>query len=182
MSKSGASDLEAQLREAAEAGDIEKVTKILAQGKVDINAKIEDLENYGRTALHLAVENGHLEVVKKLLEHGANFDQKDGKFYTAKILAFDLRDKPNAAVDKNTRHDIYQAIYEKELKNHQQGSASKKDEHKKEELPTKSSKDDRGKPFNFFFKNPTQVVKAGQEKLRKNTETPDKSKKKGFFK
>jgi ankyrin repeat protein len=45
----------------------------------DVNAQGE---KYGRTALHLAAMNGHLEIVKLLLEHGADVNAKtEGGFY-----------------------------------------------------------------------------------------------------
>ncbi|RAL59452.1 hypothetical protein DID88_006825 [Monilinia fructigena] len=50
--------------------------------------KYIDLKNlFGRTALLLAVEKGHLDVVTKLLNHGASPDAKDLDGHTALMLA-----------------------------------------------------------------------------------------------
>jgi ankyrin repeat protein len=42
---------------------------------------------YGRTALHIAAENGSLEFVKILLKFGANIDSQDGYGRTALHIA-----------------------------------------------------------------------------------------------
>lgn len=59
--------------DGAAKGNKEKMIKILATGKVDINQS--DYDN--RTALHLAAAEGHLDIVKYLVENGAEIDVKD---------------------------------------------------------------------------------------------------------
>jgi glutaminase len=61
------------LIDGAAKGNKEKIIKILATGKVDINHS--DYDN--RTALHLATAEGHLEIVKYLVENGAEIYVKD---------------------------------------------------------------------------------------------------------
>lgn len=53
-----------QFVQAARDGDLELVKNLLQKG-VDVNSKIE-----GNTALHLASQNGHKEVVQILLNAG----------------------------------------------------------------------------------------------------------------
>lgn len=50
---------------------------------IDANSAAED----GQTALHVAVCNGHLEMVRILLERGANVNKKDARGWTPKALA-----------------------------------------------------------------------------------------------
>lgn len=74
----------AELIEAAENGDVKKLTVLLAAGAAP-NVKDED----GFTALELAAEHGHSECVRLLIEAGAdvNAAQIDGR--TALIAAMD---------------------------------------------------------------------------------------------
>jgi Ankyrin repeats (3 copies) len=71
-----------ELRRAASAGDAAKVRQLLAAG-ADVNAA----NAYGGTALAFACDKGHTEVVKVLLEHGANLEIQD-RFYKSKPLAW----------------------------------------------------------------------------------------------
>ena len=64
------------LRDAAERGDAEEVNRLLAAG-VPIDAATET----GVTALHNAACEGHVAVVKVLLDKGANVDPKSTKNY-----------------------------------------------------------------------------------------------------
>ena len=64
--------LDTQLLEAAGGGDIAAVTALLAKG-ASISA-----ENWrGATALCSAAEHGHVDVVKVLIEWGADLDARD---------------------------------------------------------------------------------------------------------
>ncbi|KAL2820287.1 ankyrin repeat-containing domain protein [Aspergillus granulosus] len=50
-----------------------KAIKILLQAGVDVNEPL----SYGRTALHIAVELGHLNAASFLIEHGADVNARD---------------------------------------------------------------------------------------------------------
>lgn len=65
-----------RLLEAARKGDIETVSKLLERG-VDVDAKDVD----GVTALHEATENEHADVVKVLLQAGADANIRDRNWY-----------------------------------------------------------------------------------------------------
>lgn len=56
-------------RDACEAGDKDKVQTLIKQ--VDVN----ETDEYGYTGLHMAAENGHLEVVNILLAGGAGINK-----------------------------------------------------------------------------------------------------------
>jgi SepF-like predicted cell division protein (DUF552 family) len=68
-------DLNEKLLDAVEEGDIAKVKELLKKGS-DPNARDhgprERVWRYGKTPLCLAVEHGHTEIVKLLIEHGAD--------------------------------------------------------------------------------------------------------------
>merc|ERR1719275_560642 len=55
-------------RDACEAGDLDKAKGLIKS--VDIN----ETDEYGFTALHMASENGHLKIVEELLAAGAKLD------------------------------------------------------------------------------------------------------------
>jgi len=57
------------LRDACEAGDLDKA-KTLIKGGLDVN----ETDEYGFTALHLASDHGHIKVVEELLAAGAKLD------------------------------------------------------------------------------------------------------------
>jgi ankyrin repeat protein/beta-lactamase regulating signal transducer with metallopeptidase domain len=76
------------LHEAAAAGDLEQVNKLLAQG-ADIHAKDED----GRTPLHSAAWYGQKDVVAVLLAQGANVNEADGSGKTPLHLAANFGQK-----------------------------------------------------------------------------------------
>jgi outer membrane protein assembly factor BamB len=67
---------EEALRTAASEGAVATVRQLLAKG-VDVNAA----NPYGATALSFAADKGHLEVVKLLVEHGAEVNVND-TFYS----------------------------------------------------------------------------------------------------
>lgn len=71
-----------QLHEAAEEGDVEQVSQLIAQG-ADVNAKSDD----GWTPLSLASRNGHIEIVRKLLSSRADVKAKNTNMATPLMFA-----------------------------------------------------------------------------------------------
>jgi hypothetical protein len=72
-----------QLQEAARKGDAATVRKLIDEG-VDVNTKYR----YNATALFYACDHGHVEVVKALLEKGADLTAKDSFYgFTPLMLA-----------------------------------------------------------------------------------------------
>jgi hypothetical protein len=71
-----------ELRRAAGAGDVAKVKELLDKG-TDVNAA----NSYGGTALAFACDRGHLEVIKLLLDRGANPNTED-TFYKSKPVVW----------------------------------------------------------------------------------------------
>ena len=72
-----------QLQEAARKGDAAAVERLLDEG-VDVNTKFR----YGATALFYACDHGHIEVVKVLLDKGADLTIKDTFYgFTPLMLA-----------------------------------------------------------------------------------------------
>src|SRR5688500_12809613 len=64
------------LLKAASAGDVGKVTRLLDRG-VDVNYHSKDKQATGRTALIEAAIEGHLDVVRLLVERGALLNWQD---------------------------------------------------------------------------------------------------------
>jgi len=75
-------DLGEDLLAAVRKGDAERVKAVLAQG-VDVNAK----SPYGATGLFFAADRGNIEIIRILLDHGANVNVKD-TFYGATALTW----------------------------------------------------------------------------------------------
>ncbi len=73
--------IEERFLKASESGDYNSVTNLI--GKVDINIATED----GVTALMLASHNGHLSVVRALLQNNANINLADEVGYTPLLFA-----------------------------------------------------------------------------------------------
>lgn len=72
-----------QLQDAARKGDAAAVEKLLDEG-VDVNTKFR----YGATALFYACDHGHVDVVKVLLDKGADLTIKDTFYgFTPLMLA-----------------------------------------------------------------------------------------------
>ena len=56
------------LHDAAKRGDINTLTQLLNSGKYDVNAK--ETARYSETPLHFAIQNGHIDIVKLLIDRG----------------------------------------------------------------------------------------------------------------
>ena len=80
-----AQDLNEDFLAAARKGDVAKLKELLDKG-VDVNTKTQ----YGATALAYACDKGHVEVVKLLLERGANANVRD-TFYGEMPLGWALQ-------------------------------------------------------------------------------------------
>lgn len=70
-----------RLIHAAADGNEKEVKELLLEGKIDINLKDDVFEN---TALHFAYQNGHSEVIKLLIEAGADTEIVNDKGLTPK--------------------------------------------------------------------------------------------------
>jgi len=92
------------LHQAAAAGDVEEVKRLIAQG-ADVNAKGEK----GQTVLHYAVENGHREVAELLIAQGADVNAGgygDGTPLLTAIFGDDV-DLVRLLVDKGADCNVY---------------------------------------------------------------------------
>ena len=70
-----AGDAKETLWNAARSGDLETIKKLVTAG-VDVNAKTK----YNATALAYSCDKGHVDIVRYLLEHGAEVNTTDN-FY-----------------------------------------------------------------------------------------------------
>src|SRR5262245_33926039 len=88
-------DAAEELSAAARAGIAAEVKRMLDAG-VDVNTEFR----YNRTALSFAADRGHVEVVKLLIERGADLNVKD-TFYNATALTWAI----NPAQGRTPKHD-----------------------------------------------------------------------------
>ena len=72
-------DYEPNIFQAASNGNLTSVQWHIEREHTNINAK----DNDGRTALHYASSNSHLNIVSYLVEHNADINAKNNKGYTA---------------------------------------------------------------------------------------------------
>ena len=82
------------LHDAAKRGDINTLTQLLNSGKYDVNAK--ETARYSETPLHFAIQNGHIDIVKLLIDRGADVNAVTGYGATPLWLAA-VRGKPDIA-------------------------------------------------------------------------------------
>ena len=80
----GALDQGEALRDAARAGDVAGVRALL-----DLGVSLEAEARHGQTALYFAADKGHLEVVRLLVERGANVNVRD-RFFKGSALGLAL--------------------------------------------------------------------------------------------
>lgn len=71
-----------QLLEAASRGDIVEVNRCLDAG---INVNVQNLA--GRTALHNAAEDDHVDCLRYLIEKGADIEMEDRNIHTALLVS-----------------------------------------------------------------------------------------------
>eukprot|EP00240_Pyramimonas_obovata_P012863 CAMPEP_0118939506 /NCGR_PEP_ID=MMETSP1169-20130426/29109_1 /TAXON_ID=36882 /ORGANISM="Pyramimonas obovata, Strain CCMP722" /LENGTH=252 /DNA_ID=CAMNT_0006883797 /DNA_START=735 /DNA_END=1490 /DNA_ORIENTATION=- len=97
-----------ELRVAAAAGNIDEVRELLAQ-KVDVNGA--DPNANGCTALHSAIFGHHVEIVKLLLEHGADVHAETITGQTTLAVALIKRESKgsSASLDSVEGHEEAQA-------------------------------------------------------------------------
>ena len=69
------SGIASEIHEACEAGDIDQVKKLLSNNKELLNTP----DDRGSMPLHIAVINGHDELVKLLIEQGADLNAVNGR-------------------------------------------------------------------------------------------------------
>lgn len=74
----GSVDVECQLLEAAKAGDLEAVQRLLTNCPQTVNCR--DLDGRHSTPLHFAAGYNRVSVVEFLLDHGADVHAKDKGF------------------------------------------------------------------------------------------------------
>jgi len=79
--RAAATELNEGLRDAAMKGDAAGVAGLLAKG-ADVDAATE----FGATPLIFAADRGHLEIVKLLLERGADVNRKDTTYQSSPII------------------------------------------------------------------------------------------------
>ncbi len=75
-----------KLHEAARSGRLDKVRQYLQAGFV-VNAVDP---RFGLTPLHVAVRNGHVDVAKELLRHGAGLDDPSAQAITSRQWALEF--------------------------------------------------------------------------------------------
>ena len=93
-------DGQSPLHTSAGRGDVE-VTRFLCDRSVDIEAE----DQYGKTALMIAVSLRDLSLIKLLLEKGADIEAKDNDGYTVLIEAASFRD--SAVIKLLLEHGAY---------------------------------------------------------------------------
>ncbi|WP_309066792.1 ankyrin repeat domain-containing protein [Microbacterium sp.] len=110
----GQQDLDAQLRDAAWADDVDGAAELIARG-ADVNAK----DDTQQSAYLIATSEGHLELLRLTLAHGARVDDKDSWNGTGLIRAAErghghvVGELLRAGIDRDHVNRIgYQAIHE----------------------------------------------------------------------
>src|SRR5260370_32787760 len=83
----GADDLTDDLLAATRKGDLAQVKAVLDKG-VSVNAK----SSYGQTPMFFACDRGYIEIVKLLIERGADLNVEDN-FYHANAISWAAQKK-----------------------------------------------------------------------------------------
>ena len=82
-----------QLFDAIEAKNLSKVKRLISDPKVDINAKNKD----GYKPLHRAVIQNDLEMIRLLIENGADVNSKEDKYGATPLIVAAQLDHPEIA-------------------------------------------------------------------------------------
>src|ERR1700722_3247641 len=68
------------LRKASQIGQVNIVADLLTQPGINVDS--QDSISNNKTALHYACESGHLDIVKLLVDHGANLENSNTSGWT----------------------------------------------------------------------------------------------------
>jgi ankyrin repeat protein len=100
---------------ASVSGDMQAMQEALASGEINLNAAPGYMDWEGATALHQAARNGHLELVRLLISHGAEIERRDhssvGPKTTLHVAAYNehvaiVKELLQNGADVSTRGDM----------------------------------------------------------------------------
>jgi len=80
-------DLEKTLFDAIRDGNLKEVKRLIEDEKIDVNSSYSIEGEYEGSALHCSVYCDQLDILKYLLDHGADMEQKDNEHDTVLLDA-----------------------------------------------------------------------------------------------
>jgi ankyrin repeat protein len=92
-------DKEIDLNDVIELNAINTIARLLEEG-----ADINDVDDFGRTALHKAAHGGYVKLTGFLLKHGADREIKDKSGYTALYYALAAGSNETALLLQNNKY------------------------------------------------------------------------------
>lgn len=92
ITKSAVQQNVVDLLRAAQEGNVDEVVGMISSGK----AAVDDCDGLGRSCLHFAASNGHVHLIRALVEHHASVDKKDNHSHTPLMMAC-MSNQPEAA-------------------------------------------------------------------------------------